>query len=140
MITASAYTSDLDTPSNKQFVAGMVRDTAPFRACTPPACTSTAWSPRRRWKTLGGKTDDKEALIKAMRAVSLEDSPRGPFHFDHFGNVVGNVYIRRVVKQDGKLAQHTIKTYPNVSQFWTFDEKWFLAQPVYSRDYPPLKS
>jgi len=34
----------------------------------------------------------------------------------------------------------TIKTYPKVSQFWTYDEKWFLAQPVYSRDYPPLKS
>lgn len=48
--------------------------------------------------------------------------------------------MRKLVKQDGKLAQHTIKTYPNVSQFWTFDEKWFLAQPVYSRDYPPLKS
>ena len=26
------------------------------------------------------------------------------------------------------------------SQFWTFDEKWFLEQPVYSRDYPALKS
>jgi branched-chain amino acid transport system substrate-binding protein len=54
--------------------------------------------------------------------------------------VIGTVYLRRVVKQDGKLAQQTIKTYPNTSQFWTFDEKWFLAQPVYSRDYPPLKS
>jgi branched-chain amino acid transport system substrate-binding protein len=91
-------------------------------------------------KTTGGKTDDKEALIAALRAVSLTDSPRGPFHFDHFGNVVGSVYVRQLVKQDGKLAQHTIKTYPDVSQFWTFDEKWFLAQPVYSRDYPPLKS
>jgi len=91
-------------------------------------------------KALGGNADDKAALITAMRAVSLADSPRGPLHFDHFGNVIGTVYIRRVVKQDGKLEQHTIKTYPNVSQFWTFDEKWFLAQPVYSRDYPPLKS
>jgi len=27
-----------------------------------------------------------------------------------------------------------------VSQFWTYDEKWFLSQPVYSRDYPPLKT
>ena len=91
-------------------------------------------------KATGGNTDDKEALIKALRAVSLTDSPRGPFHFDHFGNVVGNVYIRRLERKDGKLVQTTIKTYPNVSQFWTFDEKWFLAQPVYSRDYPPLKS
>jgi branched-chain amino acid transport system substrate-binding protein len=27
-----------------------------------------------------------------------------------------------------------------VSQFWTYDPKQFLANPVYSRDYPPLKS
>src|SRR5262249_57719531 len=45
-------------------------------------------------KATGGKTDDKEALIAALRAVSLTDSPRGPFHFDHFGNVVGNTYVR----------------------------------------------
>ena len=39
-----------------------------------------------------------------------------------------------------RIAYTTIKTYPNVSQFWTYDEKWFLSQPVYSRDYPPLKT
>jgi branched-chain amino acid transport system substrate-binding protein len=33
-----------------------------------------------------------------------------------------------------------IKTYPNVSQFWTYDPKQFLANPVYSRDYPPAKN
>jgi branched-chain amino acid transport system substrate-binding protein len=71
--------------------------------------------------------------------VSLEDSPRGPFHFDHFGNVVGNVYIRRLERKDGKLVQTTIKTYPNVSQFWTYGKEKFLAQPVYSRDFPPCK-
>ncbi len=140
MITASAYTADLDSPSNKQFVAGMVRDTGAIPGLYAAGLYINGLIAEAALKALGGKTDDKEALIKAMRAVSLDDSPRGPFHFDHFGNVIGNVYIRRVVMQDGKLAQHTIKTYPNVSQFWTFDEKWFLAQPVYSRDYPPLKS
>ena len=140
MITASAYTSDLDTPSNKQFVAGMVRDYGFIPGLYAAGMYINGLVAEAALEALGGKTDDKEALIKALRAVSLKDSPRGPFHFDHFGNVVGNVYIRRVVKQDGKLAQHTIKTYPDVSQFWTYDEKWFLAQPVYSRDYPPLKS
>jgi branched-chain amino acid transport system substrate-binding protein len=140
MITASAYTSDLDTPGNKQFVAGMVRDYGFIPGLYAAGMYINGLVAEAALEALGGKTDDKEALIKALRAVSLKDSPRGPFHFDHFGNVVGNVYIRRVVKQDGKLAQHTIKTYPDVSQFWTFDEKWFLAQPVYSRDYPPLKS
>ena len=38
-----------------------------------------------------------------------------------------------------KLWNKTIKTYKDVSQFWTYDEKKFLEQPVYSRDYPPLK-
>jgi branched-chain amino acid transport system substrate-binding protein len=89
---------------------------------------------------LGGKTDDKEAIIQALRAVSLPDTPRGPLRFDHFGNAVATIYIRRLERRDGKLVQTTIKTYPNTSQFWTFDEKWFLEQPVYSRDYPPLKS
>ena len=37
-------------------------------------------------------------------------------------------------------SNKTVKTYENVSQFWTYDEKKFLSQPVYSRDYPPLKS
>ena len=44
------------------------------------------------------------------------------------------------MKKGDKLVNTTIKTYPKVSQFWTYDEKWFLSQPVYSRDYPPLKS
>jgi branched-chain amino acid transport system substrate-binding protein len=33
-----------------------------------------------------------------------------------------------------------IKTNSNVSQFWIYPEKDFLANPVYSRDYPPAKN
>ena len=63
-----------------------------------------------------------------MRAVSSTNTPRGPFQFDQFGNVIGDVYIRsrQGGRKDGKLWNKTIKTYPNVSQFWTYDEKWFL--------------
>jgi branched-chain amino acid transport system substrate-binding protein len=52
---------------------------------------------------------------------------------------VGAVFIRRCERKDGKLVNTVIKTYPDVSQFWTYDEKAFLAQPVYSRDAPPAK-
>jgi branched-chain amino acid transport system substrate-binding protein len=38
-----------------------------------------------------------------------------------------------------QLVNTVIKTYPNVSQFWTYDEKKFLSEPVYARDYPPAK-
>jgi branched-chain amino acid transport system substrate-binding protein len=33
-----------------------------------------------------------------------------------------------------------IKTYPDVSQFWTYKQDEFLKNPVYSRDYPPARN
>jgi hypothetical protein len=52
----------------------------------------------------------------------------------------GSVYIRKVKKKAGKLVNTTIRSYPDVSQFWHYDPKEFLKQPVFSRDFPPLKS
>jgi len=49
------------------------------------------------------------------------------------------VFIRNCERKNGKLVNTVIKTYPNVSQFWTYNEKEFLSKPVYSRDYPPAK-
>jgi branched-chain amino acid transport system substrate-binding protein len=140
MITTSAYTADLDTPSNKRLVEGMVRDYGNIPGIYAAGLYLNGMVAEAALEKTGGKTDDKEALIRALRAVSLTDTPRGPFHFDHFGNVIGNIYVRRCERKGGKLVNTTIKTYPNVGQFWTYDEKWFLGQPVYSRDYPPLKS
>jgi branched-chain amino acid transport system substrate-binding protein len=57
-------------------------------------------------------------------------------HIDEYGNVVGNIYILEVQRRDGRLVNVPIKTYEDVSQFWTYDPDWYLAQPVYSRDYP----
>jgi branched-chain amino acid transport system substrate-binding protein len=140
MITTSAYTSDLDTPSNKRLVEGMVRDYGNTPGIYAAGLYINGMVAEAALEKTGGKTDDKEALIRALRSVSLTDTPRGPFHFDHLGNVIGNIYVRRCERKGDRLVNTTIKTYPNVSQFWTYDEKWFLAQPVYSRDYPPLKS
>jgi branched-chain amino acid transport system substrate-binding protein len=51
--------------------------------------------------------------------------------------VVGNIYIRKVEKKGGKLVNTVIKTYPNVSQFWTYDADEFLKHPVYNRETWP---
>ena len=64
---------------------------------------------------------------------------RGQVKFDDYGNVVGDVYVRKVERKEGRLVNAVSKTYPNVSQFWTYDTKQFLANPVYSRDWPPAK-
>ena len=140
MITCAAYTSDLDTPSNRRLVEGMVKDYGNIPGIYAAGLYINGMVAEAALEKTGGKTEDRDGLIRALRAVSLTDTPRGPFTFDHLGNVVGNFYIRRTEKKGDKLVNTTIKTYPKVSQFWTYDEKWFLAQPVYSRDYPPLKS
>jgi branched-chain amino acid transport system substrate-binding protein len=139
-ISCSAYTADLDTPSNQRFIADMVKDYGNIPGIYAAGLYINGMVAEAGLEKTGGKTDDKEAFIKALRAVSLTDTPRGPFHFDHLGNVIGNFYIRRCERKNGTLVNTTIKTYKDVSQFWTYDEKWFLGQPVYSRDYPPLKS
>ena len=140
VISCSAYSADLDTPSNKRLIEGMVRDYGNIPGIYAAGIYINGMVAEAALEKTGGKTDDREALIKALRAVSLTDTPRGPFRFDHLGNVVGSFYVRKCERKGDKLVNTTIKTYPNVSQFWTYDEKWFLAQPVYSRDYPPLKS
>jgi branched-chain amino acid transport system substrate-binding protein len=140
LISASPYSSELDTPSNRKFVAEMARDYANLPGIAAATLYISGMVAEAALEKTGGKTDDREALIAALRGVSLTDTPRGAFHFDHFGNVVGNMFIRRCERKGEKLVNTIVKTYPDVGQFWTYDEKWFLAQPVYSRDYPPLKS
>ena len=90
-------------------------------------------------KTTGGKVEDKKAFMAAIRG-SNADTVRGVVKFDEFGNAVGDVYIRKVTRKDGRLVNSVIKTYPNVSQFWTYDKAEFLKNPVYSRDWPPAKN
>jgi branched-chain amino acid transport system substrate-binding protein len=90
-------------------------------------------------ESLNGKIEDKQAFIKALRGVRTE-TLRGPIRFDEYGNVVGSVYIRKVEKKDGRLVNTPIHTYKDVSQFWTYPAKEFLAHPVFSRDWPPAKN
>ena len=78
--------------------------------------------------------------MKALKGVNLKESIRGPMHFDEWGNVVGNNYIRKVERKDGKLVNAVVKTYPDLSQFWTYKPEEFLKEPVYSRDFPPAKN
>src|SRR2546422_1609061 len=140
VISVSAYTGELDTPSNKRLGDGMVRDYGNIPGLYAAGLYINGMVAEAALEKTGGKTDDKDALHRALRAGGLTDTPRGPFSFARFGNVGWRFSVPRCEKKADKLVNTTIKTYPKVSQFWTYDEKWFLSQPVYSRDYPPLKT
>jgi branched-chain amino acid transport system substrate-binding protein len=90
-------------------------------------------------KSIKGNVEDKQALMTAIRGGNVE-TVRGVVKFDEFGNAIGDVYIRKVTRTDGRLVNSVIKTYPDVSQFWSYDKTAFLNNPVYSRDYPPAKN
>jgi branched-chain amino acid transport system substrate-binding protein len=92
-------------------------------------------------KATGGRTADRQAFVKALRNAKLADSPRGPLKIDDLGNPIGDIYIRKVERnKSGELKNTIIKVYSNQTQFWSYDPKLFLANPVYSRDYPPAKN
>jgi len=137
--SAHWYSADFDSESNKRFVADMQKNYKVLPGGYSAGMYIAGMCVEAVLQKNGGKADDKKAFAEDLHKVSLKDSPRGPFHFDQFGNVVGTVFIRNCERKNGKLVNTVIKTYPNVSQFWTYDPKKFLSQPVYSRDYPPLK-
>jgi branched-chain amino acid transport system substrate-binding protein len=140
MVNSSPYSTDYDTPMNKQFIADIVKLSNNLPGFYAVDLYVHGQVVEAAMIATGGKTGDREAFMKALLAVKLTDTPRGPVRFDHLGQGVGDIHIRRIEKVNGALTNKTLKTYHDVTQFWTFDEKWYLSQPPYSRDYPPMKS
>jgi branched-chain amino acid transport system substrate-binding protein len=140
VISAAFYSADHDTPSNKRFVDAMQKDYGVLPGGYSAGMYVAGQCVEAAIGALGGQSDDRKALAEALHKVSLSDTPRGPVKFDQYGNVVGDVFIRRCERKGSQLSNTVIKTYPGISQFWTYAEKDFLAQPVYGRDVPPAKN
>jgi branched-chain amino acid transport system substrate-binding protein len=139
IITALHYSEALDNPANKKFVKAF-REKAKKAASYYSENTYTGM----RWiveaiKAIGGDVENRPKFLEALKKVELKDVPRGPLKLDEYGNPIQNIYIRKVERVGGELQNTVIQTYPNVSQFWKYKPEEFLKQPVYSRDFPPLK-
>jgi branched-chain amino acid transport system substrate-binding protein len=140
VISAAYYSADFGSESNKRFVAAMQKDHNVLPGGYSAGMYVAGQCVEAAIQALGPQADDRKALANALHKVSLTDTPRGAVKFDQYGNVVGDVFIRRCERKGGQLVNTVIKTYPSVSQFWTYNEKEFLANPVYARDYPPAKN
>ncbi|HEX9462291.1 MAG TPA: ABC transporter substrate-binding protein [Alphaproteobacteria bacterium] len=140
LVSACWYSAALDTPVNKKFVAEMNKEYGVDPGFYAAATATEGAVLEAAVKAVDAKVEDKAALMKALRATNVPETVRGPVKFDDLGNIVGNVYIRKVEKNGSKYQNTVIKVYPGVSQFWTYDEKAYLANAVYSRDNPPAKN
>jgi branched-chain amino acid transport system substrate-binding protein len=137
VVSAHWYSAAGASESNKRFVADMQRDYNVLPGGYAAGMYIAGQCVEAAIQKAAGA--DKKAFMDALRAVSLTDTPRGPVKFDHLGNVVGDVFIRKCERKGRDLVNTVVKTYSNVSQFWTYDEKEFLAKPVYDRNEPPAK-
>ena len=98
------YVPSIDTPANQvfqeKFRAAHGRDGSEFGV----AAYDSARLIVEALKATGGNTDDKAALVAAMRDTSF-DGPRGPFRIDPAtNNVIQNVYIFEVQAQGDGVA------------------------------------
>ena len=144
-VSALQYSAGLQTPKNETFVKTFRAKYGKVPSYFSETSYTTAQMIDEVMKQTKGAWPGAEAFIAKM-AVLKVDAVRGPVSFDDMRNPIQNIYIKKVEKtkmfgyDKDELWNVVIKTYPAVSQFWTYGKDAFLKQPVYSRDFPPCRT
>ncbi len=142
-VSALQYSAAIDTPKNEAFVKAYRKKYGKVPSYYSEANYTTAQIIDEAMKKAGGKYPGPAKFVEIMGGLKI-DAVRGPVHFED-RNPVQNIYIKKVEKKKmfgypkAELWNVVIKTYPNVSQYWTYGKEKFLKQPVYSRNFPPCK-
>ena len=143
-VTALQYSAAIDTPKNIAFVKKYRERYGKVPSYYSESNYTTAQWIHAAIKKAGGKWPGTQAFIKIFAGIKL-DSIRGPVYLDDQRNPVHKIYIRQVARTkrfgypNDELWNTVVKTYDNVSQYWTYDRDEFLKQPVYSRTFPPCR-
>ncbi len=140
VVSAGWYASTLNNVNNQKLVQSMNREHKQDPGYYSVGAYTAALMLEQAVKDVNGKIEDKKAFMAALRNVQVTNDPRGKITLDALGNPVLDIFIRKVERKDGKLVNTVIKTYPAVTQFWQYKTSQFLANPVYSRDYPPANN
>jgi branched-chain amino acid transport system substrate-binding protein len=131
------YAAGLDTPENKAFTDAFAKKYKRLPSWfAESAYTASLWT-RTAIDAVKGNVDDKEGFLKAMRAATIK-APRGTLKMDAYDNPIQNVYITKIQKiihptLGPVLVNVPMKTYENVSQFWTWTPEEFLKRGPYKR-------
>ncbi len=120
LITSGTYSAAGKRPSNEAFLAAWKR--AYGETSIPDFFSVDGWDGMAMIFDLVKATKGKFTADEAMTFFSHwknPDSPRGPIAIDPMTrDIIQNVYIRRVEKVDGKLANVEIATIPMVKDPW----------------------
>jgi branched-chain amino acid transport system substrate-binding protein len=120
MITSMPYTPTLDNPENKAFLAAFSKKYGADHG-PPTNITVAAYDGmqviQKMAETVNGTIDGSKEVdaVKGMKWLS----PRGPVSIDpETRELIQNVYIREVVKENGLLYNKIIYTFENQKEPW----------------------
>jgi branched-chain amino acid transport system substrate-binding protein len=120
IITSGTYSTAAERPANTAFLAAWRREYTD--KAIPDFLSVDAWDGMAAIfdliKATRGKFTAEEAMA-FFKGWKNPDSPRGPITIDaETRDIVQNVYIRRLERQNGKLANIEIVTIPMVKDPW----------------------
>ena len=120
VVNSGTYSVAATRPSNQAFLAAWTKEYGDKVIADFPAIQG--WDGMAMMfdviKKTGGKFDGDQAMA-ILSAYKTASSPRGSFSIDpDTHDIVQNIYIRRVEKRNGKLANIEFETFPNVKDIW----------------------
>jgi len=132
------YVAGIDTPENKKFVDDYARRYKLLPSWFAESSYTAGMWTKAAIDSINGRVEDRQAFLNAMRKVEVKGAPRGPLKLDAYDNPIQNIYITRLRKVNHpilgqQLMNIPVKTYTNVSQFWTYDPQEFLKRGPYKR-------
>ena len=139
ILTACWYSAELDNPLNKKFAAVLPqrvqvrsrllrRSTYVEGEVLEARCNIDQGEGRGQGRLHGGaaRNEGSTPCVGRSRSTSM-------------ATWSATSISARSSERKGASSIPSSRTYPNVSQFWTYD-KAILKNPVYSRDWPPAKN
>jgi branched-chain amino acid transport system substrate-binding protein len=142
-VSSLQYSAAIPTKKNEAFVKAYRKKYGKVPSYYSEGCYTAAQIIDEAMTKAGGKYPGPAKFVEIMSGLKI-DAVRGPVTFED-RNPVENIYIKKVTKTKmfgypkEELWNVVIKTYPHVSQYWTYGKEKFLKQPVYNRNFPPCK-
>lgn len=113
-LSSSIYCDALDNAENREFVAAYRKRYNDYPSVFAESGYTTARIIDEAAKAVDGNVEDKAAFAAAIAATKI-NAPRGPMRFDPVTHhPIQNIYVRKVVEIDGRLANQAIATIPDV--------------------------
>jgi len=118
VISAGFYSTYLDNPTNKAFIAALKQKDPNVQRKFVPTFAYDGMELIFHMLKASGATKDGDKMIAAAKGYAWQ-SPRGPISIDpKTRDIVQNIYVRKVVKENGVLFNKEFETIPAVHDQW----------------------